>query len=68
VTGPSRDLARALARARILLVAVCLIGAAAFIMFAVLAPADWWIYTPLAAGWVALAGWARSPLPERIKT
>jgi hypothetical protein len=64
VTGPSRDLARA----RTLLVAVCLIGAAAFIMFAVLAPADWWIYTPLAAGWVALAGWARSPLPERIKT
>jgi hypothetical protein len=64
VTGPSRDLARA----RTLLVAVCLIGAAAFIMFAVLAPADWWIYTPLAAGWVALAGgWARSPLPERTK-
>jgi hypothetical protein len=74
VTGPSRDLARA----RILLVGVCLIGVAAFIVFAVLAPADWWVYALLAAGWAALAEWAaggfrkfahspRSPLPERIK-
>jgi hypothetical protein len=44
----------------------------------VLAPADWWVYALLAAGWAALAEWAaggfrkfahspRSPLPERTK-